>query len=230
MNCFKKRAHLAVIFVLFITFILTGTLSAPRAEAGDIITLNNIVLDKKSKEISLKVKLAIKKGILEYMLVGEHGKAYESVFTIGENLPSELNFALLLIGCEPMDFNTLLNLQKSDIGYADLKKRYPKSMLEIEIYKDGKPVQKESLIKNRQGKKFDLHWVFTGGFFLKNNKFASDQALNYMAIWPDNSAVINLFSKQQNPYRGQFGFEINPEDPKLEPGQEFEIKIRRASK
>jgi hypothetical protein len=45
--------------------------------------------------------------------------------------------------------------------------------------------------------------------FLKDNRYAGDINLSHIGIWPDPSAVINLFSKAQNPYRGDFGFEMN---------------------
>ena len=99
------RSKLIILFSVmlipaFLTSNLWGEIKSPDHSHGqNIIKLNNILVDKIKKEIRISAKLAVTEGILEYLLVGNHGKTYESVFKIGDNKPSELNFALLLIGC-----------------------------------------------------------------------------------------------------------------------------------
>lgn len=189
--------------------------------------MKNILVDKQKKEIRIRTNLAITKGILEYLLVGDAGKTYESVFQVTENLPSELNFALLLIGSEPLDFKRFMQLRNDPNGLAVLKKDHPVSLVEVDCLQNGHRVGWENLLKNRAGDSNTFVWVHTGGFFLKDKRYAGDVELSHIAIWQDPSAVINLFSNMGNPYRGGFGLEMNRGNTALKVDQEFEIVIRR---
>ncbi|MCP3952104.1 MAG: hypothetical protein GY697_07795, partial [Desulfobacterales bacterium] len=171
-------------------------------------------------------RLAINEGILEYLLVGEHGKTYESVFKVAGNKPSELNFALLLLGAEPLEFDTLNNLFKKPDGADELLTRYRSSLVEIAIFKSGRQVKFDRLIKNREPVVGPLRWVFTGGRFLEDNRYAGDFELSYIGVWPDPSAVINLFTNLKNPYQGDFGYEMRHSGG-FQADEEFEIVIRR---
>ena len=42
------------------------------------VQMGNIAVDAVKKEICIKTRLAIKHGILEFLLVDDHGKTYES--------------------------------------------------------------------------------------------------------------------------------------------------------
>ncbi|MCP3954596.1 MAG: hypothetical protein GY697_20610, partial [Desulfobacterales bacterium] len=93
--------------ILAVIFFCAGTAAAQTPGASPppdspVLSMHNIHIDKVKKEIRIPVRLAINEGILEYLLVGEHGKTYESVFKVAGNKPSELNFALLLLGAEPL--------------------------------------------------------------------------------------------------------------------------------
>lgn len=222
-----------VIFTLLIP-ILVFTLSmqgesfaSDLAKGKDIVELKNITINKISKEIRIKTKLAITEGILEYLLVGHQGKTYESVFKVMDNKPSELNFALLLIGCEPLNFNQFMKLIGEKGAALEALRGHEESVLEIEVYRKGKKVQLGSLVKDREGSGKQLIWVFTGGYFTQDNKYGGDMELSYIGFWPDPSAVINLFSTLGNPYQGNFGFEMNKDNQKLKVDQDFEIVIRR---
>jgi hypothetical protein len=193
----------------------------------DVVELNNILIEKKKKEIRIRVKLALKEGILEYLLVNEQGKAYESVFKITENKPSDLNFALLLIGSQPMDFETFFRLREENQGSIDAFKGHTESLLEIDFRKGGRAVNPDTLLKNREGSKKPLVWVHTASFFLPDGRYAGDLELSHIGIWPDRSAVINLLTAMGNPYRGELGLEMNKENKEIEIDQEYEIIIRR---
>jgi len=67
--------------------------------------------------------------------------------------------------------------------------------------------------------------VYTGGFFLPNNRYSGNLNSSYIGIWPDNTVPINLFSVHQNPYRGNFGFEMNQG---LTAGDDYKLVIRRS--
>lgn len=227
---------LKILCSLFLLILALAGFSPASAQTPDLrdpsqqqlIRMNNLSIDKVNKEIRISVRLAITDGILEYLLVGEAGKTYESVFKVVENKPSDLNFALLLIGAEPLDFNTLNELLKKKNGLEDLTTRHRSSLVDITLYKDGQPVHFDRLLKNRERTDGSLRWVFTGGAFLEDNRYAADFELSYIGIWPDPYAVVNLFSNLKNPYRGDYGYEMNPTGGYLT-DQEFEIVIRRVA-
>lgn len=197
---------------------------------GDFIRLKNITINKKTREIRISVKTAINKGILEYILVGEKGKAYESAFKVADTLPSELQFALILVGSDPLPFDKFMKMIETEKGRDALMKTCQSSLLTLEIQRMGKPVPLSSVIRDREGKKDQLVWVHTGGRFLGESPYRADQELSFIGVWPDVSAVINLFSGRKNPYRGNFGFEMNTKAKGLAKDQDYEIIIRRYSK
>ena len=204
---------------------------SPRIEAYKdlpVVRMNNIKVEKKTKTIRIGVTTVLKRGILEYLLVGDHGKTHETAFSIQGNLPSELNMALLLVGYEPLAFETFNALLQKEGGRSELMAKYKNSLLSMEIYKKGKKVPFNRLVKDREGSKDPLTWVFTGGYFAKQSgRFVPDATLSYIAIWPDRNAIISLFSTHKNPYRGEFGYEINKDNKSMKPGQDYEIVIKK---
>jgi hypothetical protein len=193
----------------------------------NVIKLKNISIDKVRKEIIIKSKIAITEGILEYLLVGNQGKAYESVFKVVDNKPSELNFALLLIGCKALNFDDFLKLKDEGNGLSKLRRNHPQSLLKIDILKDGQPYDLQRMVVNREQSAEPFIWVYTGGLMIKDHGYAADLELSYIGIWPDPVAVINLFSGLKNPYQGEFGYEMNKTlVEKLAVDHNFEIVIR----
>ena len=193
------------------------------SQNGNLLNLNSIVIDKAAKEIRLKVRLAISDGIMEYFLVEERGKAYESVFKIIGNKPSELNFALILLGFVPLEYDVFMKLLNQKDALIKLKKDYSRSLLDISAAKGNKNIPLGEIISDREGKDGELLWVYTGGFLINNNRYAGDASLSYIGIWPDDTTSINLFSSNKNHYRGNFGFEMKKG---LKVGDEYELIIR----
>lgn len=213
----------------FLASNLWGEIKTPdHVQGQNIIKLNNILVDKINKEIRIKAKLAITEGILEYLLVGNHGKTYESVFKVDDNKPSELNFALLLIGCKALDFEEFLKLKNDGSGSAALFTSHRQSLLEIDFIQDGKKFDLQRLVIDREKSGQPFTWVYTGGILIKDHGYAADFEFSYIGIWPDRVAVINLFADFKNPYQGNFGYEINKALKEvLAVDQNFEIIIRR---
>jgi hypothetical protein len=194
-------------------FFVLGMIPFQMLEATDnIIKTGNIAINKQTKIITIQTRLAIEKGILEYLLVGDHGKTYESLLKVADNKPSDLNFALLLIGCEPIDYQTFIKIKNKKNAIDILKKNYPNSLLNVSIIYKKRTIDLNKLINNRETKKNSFYWVYTGGYFLKDNRYAGDLELSYIGIWSDRSAVINLCSDLKNPYQGNFGYETHIQD------------------
>lgn len=226
---YKKTWDIAALAALAGLIFFSGLSGVVHAAEDNLIILNNITLDKNKKEVRLKTTLAITEGILEYLLVGDKGKTYESALKVALNLPSELNFALLLIGSEPLRYDIFMSLLREKKGVEILKSDHKASLVELEIRQNNRLVDIDKLIKNRENRPVKMTWVHTGGYFLQDNRFAGDLIFNYIGVWPDRTAIINLFSNLSNPYQGDFGFEINKDNKELKVDQEFEIIIRRYS-
>jgi hypothetical protein len=193
---------------------------------SSIKTINNIVIDTKKKEITLKCKLAITEGILEFFLVDDIGQTYESVFKIVGNKPSDLHFALLLLGFEPVPFNEFTKLLDDKDGLAALRKK--NCLLDIRIMKGAKEIPLSSVIRLREeDKNTKPIWVFTGASFTAGNKYSADLESKYVCIWPELPTVINLFSSAGNPYRGELGYEISKDIP-FSMEDDIEIVIKAA--
>ena len=212
------------LFIVFITILFTIDLPCIGASQKDI-TIGNISIKKDTKEIRIQSKLAIRLGILEYFLVGDHGKTYESIFKVSDNKPSELNFALLLLGFAPLDYQTFLRIKQQKNYINEFVTHHRKSLLSISIATKKQTYDISAFLKNRENTKTEFLWVFTGSYFTINNQFAGDYELNFIGIWPDRSAVINLCSNLKNPYQGKYGFELTSKNFDLK--QDFEIIIRR---
>jgi len=213
---------------IFFLIILLNVCSTSHLNAAqDIIRTNNISINKQKKTIHIQSKLAIKKGILEYFLVGDHGKTYESVFKVSDNKPSDLNFALLLIGCEPVNYQTFCDIKTQKNAFEIFTQKYKNSLVNIYVLHKKKRLEIEQFLKNREGQDQKNIWVYTGGHFLKDNRYAGDIELSFIGIWADRTAVINLCSQLKNPYQGNYGYELDVDPEKMAINTDFEIIIKK---
>ncbi|MGA1824591.1 MAG: YdjY domain-containing protein [bacterium] len=200
-----------------------------RADANPVdetcVYMGNITVDALKQEIRIKTRLAIKHGILEFLLVGDRGKTYESVLKIENNNPSDLHTALLLLGVKPIESKRFQEAFDKKNSAESFLKAFPQSTLTMEIRHKGHAIDLDKLIKSREkGKEINNVWVFTGSFFTKNG-YAADLGRSYISVWPDPSAVINLYSNHGNPYKGQFGFRMHGMHP-WNVDEAFEIVLR----
>ena len=221
----------ALLTLCLVSLILAGaggwpSLSAAADNAGTV-RLQQMVIDKVNREIRFRAKVALREGILEYLLVGADGKTYESVFQVDGNKPSDLTFALLLIGAEPLPADRFSQILARPNGEALLVEKHGASLLTIDLFTGDRRLDISGFIRCREAAPPPLRWVFTGGGFLPDNRYAGDLEASFIAIWPDPSAPVSLFSTLGNPYRGPYGYEMNADSPALAL-ETIEIVIRRA--
>lgn len=205
---------------------ITAELPPPAfREEGEWLVLHHLRIHPGRKEIRLRVQVAITQGILEYLLVDAQGKTYESLFCWEGNRPSELQFALLLAGYEPVPFGQLMEWLETPAGPPPPFP--PQSRLHLRLLQDGQPVDWTHLLRAREGQPLPEAWevLFTGSHFLPDGRFAANLSLSLIAIWRDESAILNSLNRLGNPYRGDLGFEIRPDVGKLEKGAVFELQI-----
>lgn len=196
----------------------------PEAIAGqDQIKLGPMTINKPTRTVRMEVELALTEGILEYLLVGRKGKTYESVFLVDDLKASELSFALLLIGAEPANFNELLRAREAGIDPEAFAEEQAGHLIAIRIFREGREYPMSAFIRDREGLGTAQYWLFTGGAWTASGDFVSDSYHSLIAYWLDDVAIINAFTLHRNPYRGEFGFELDAQNPALVVGQKYEL-------
>jgi hypothetical protein len=177
--------------------------------AGSVVSLPGLTIHGgENKFVEASGKMALTDGILEFIAVEAKGRDYESLVAL-DCKPSELQFALLLIGCET----------GAVPGHAKAGERSGSSLvLELEWQDEGRtrrtPV--EQLLVDRHTKKAPdgLPWVFNGSYFAKSpitdrDVFQADEERAFIALWWEPSVLINLGAEYGDPYRGnKQGFEV----------------------
>ena len=167
------------------------------ASAGSVVNLPGLTIHGgRDKFIEAEGKVALTDGILEFIAVQTEGREYESLLTL-DCKPSELKFALLLIGCEPGETNG--------------------SSLVVEVESQGKRTPVEQWLIDRRTKKSPakLTWRFTGSRFVNDplsgrEVFQADQETAFIALWWQPAILINVVGEFGNPYRAaDQGFEVN---------------------
>ncbi len=160
------------------------------------------------KYIAAEGTMALTNGILEFIACEPNTRDYESVFTL-KCKPSALQFALLLIGCEPGP-----TPEEAQPG----QKPGDQLDLEVEWTVNGKterlPVAR-LLLNRRTGKVVSgVKWYYTGSKFVKGfdgkEVFLADSEQAHISLWWNTGMLINVGGKHGNPYNAQDqGFEVN---------------------
>jgi hypothetical protein len=179
------------------------------ARAGSVINLPGLTIHGGDHRfIEARGRFALTDGILEFIAVEPHGRDYESLLTL-DCKPSELQFALILIGCES---GAVPQQAKAGEKIGD------RLQLEVEWEAGGKTtrVAVEKLLRDRRTKKTpaDVPWIFSGSYFVKDfdgrEVFMADADQAFVALWWSSSVLINVGGEYGNPYRGgNQGFEVN---------------------
>jgi hypothetical protein len=183
--------------------------TAELARVGSVINLPGLTVHGGDhRYIEAKGQFALTDGILEFIAVEPHGRDYESLLAL-DCKPSELQFALILIGCESGTVP-----QRAKVG----EKIGDRLQLEAE-WEDGAKTNRvvlEKLLLDRHTKKTpaDVHWIYTGSYFVKDfdgrEVFMADAEQAFVALWWSSSVLINVGGEYGNPYRGDSqGFEVN---------------------
>jgi hypothetical protein len=177
---------------------------------GEVVRLPGLTIHGGEKKfIEATGRVVLTDGILEFIAVEHGGREYESVLAL-DCKPSALQFALLLIGCEP---GAVPQRAKAGENIGD------RLELELSWQLDGKtkrlPVEK--LLVERKTKKppAKLPWIFTGSHFATDplsgrEVFLADAERAFIALWWSPGIPVNLGGEYGNPYRGEDqGFEVN---------------------
>jgi hypothetical protein len=171
--------------------------------APGILEYNGVRLDRKNHRVSFPATVSFRQGLIEYLLVNEKGKTYESLLkTVVQ--PHDIHMALLLIGL------------KEDVK-ANANEPAPPSAIDAGYLRSapklkGAPVRL-SVIWTQDGKRKEVpmeNWVFNlqtnhpmtrgpwtyNGSLVQDGVFLADQELSIVAVITDPTALVN------NPRKG----------------------------
>lgn len=162
--------------------------------------------------IEAEAAVALREGILEFITVEPQGREYESLLTLKAK-PSALQFALLLIGCEP-GHDPAAGMPPSWKPQFDKGSRL---RIEVQWQANGAThrVPVEHWLRDRKtGQAPDrLEWVFNGSFFNRdldgNPIFQADSEEAHISLWWNPAIPINVVGEFGIPYQGpDLGFEV----------------------
>ena len=176
---------------------------ALREVAPGILEYNGVRLDKKNRRISFPASVCFRQGLIEYLLVNEKGKTYESLFATKLS-PLDIHLAMLLIGLKqdaqanPNAIAPPPTLNPTYLQSAP-KLNGPSVRLSVAWIQDGKrkEVSAEDWILNLDTNHPMTNgpWTYNGSM-IQNGVFLADQELSIVAVVTDPTALVN------NPRKG----------------------------
>jgi hypothetical protein len=179
---------------------------SPKLEqlSEDLYRLGEVILDKKKREASIPAIVNMREGLIEFLVVHEHGKLHESLFST-KAIPLDLSLAL-----------TILNFKQSkELYYIPREPGIPSDKLyqvpeetrlasrlqifieqEIDGVKKRTPANEWIFNKETSQHMKPTHWVFGGSDFFKG-KYIPDSTGDIAAVFVTDNASIN-YSGDEN--------------------------------
>lgn len=167
--------------------------------------LGAIKINSKTREIQVPCVLNMTEGLLEYVLVHEHGKTHESLLRTSIS-PTELNVALLLTHYEPHLKEAAQFLPDptpvTQKLMASPQAKPGANQVKLEVRwkdKDGKehtaPVTRWIHEKDAKAPRDAQHWTYTGSM-ISQTGFAAQFDGSMIAIYFDLISLINFPVKE----------------------------------
>jgi hypothetical protein len=160
--------------------------------------IGEVTLDKQTREIRFPALVNMNEGLLEFLIVHEHGAIHESLFRTHVS-PTHINIALTLLAYKPS--KELYRIPKepgipSDKFYEvpEQTRRSARLAIEVEFEKDGqkKRFPANDWVRHQTTAKAmpPSHWVYGGSDFYKGN-FIAESSGQIAAIYITDNALIN---------------------------------------
>lgn len=164
--------------------------------------IGDVTLDKKTREIRFPAIVNMKEGILEFLVVHEHGAVHESLFRTHVS-PTHINVALTLLHYKAS--KEFYRIPKEDgipsdkyYEVSEETKLAARLAIYVEIEKDGvsKRLPVSDWVRHETTAKVmpSTHWVYGGSDFYKGN-FIPEGSGEIAAIFITDTALINYPGK-----------------------------------
>jgi len=181
----------------------SSVIPALREVAPGVLEYNGVRLDKKNHRISFPATVNQRVGLIEYLLVNDKGKTYESLFATKLS-PHNIHLAMLLIGLKQdaeANPNAILPPPTLNPTYLQSapKLKGPSVQLSVAWTQDGKrkEVPAEDWVLNLQTNHPMARgpWTYNGSM-IQDGVFLADQEFSIVAVVTDPTALVN------NPRKG----------------------------
>ena len=153
----------------------------------DIYEIDEIIINKKTVEISFPVEFNMEKGVIEYMLCGKFGKLHESILKTSIE-PSYLQVALLLLGFEcgqNLDFQRQEKIPKGDS--IDIYIEWFDSLNVKKTFR----IEELASISQTNITMNITHWTFLGSKLIEG-VFQADNDESIISVCHDPYAIIDI--------------------------------------
>ena len=166
--------------------------------APGVFDYNGIRLDQKNHRVTFPATVSFRQGLIEYVMVNEKGKSYESLLKTAIQ-PRDLHVAMLLIGLkEDAKANATAQPPPSAIDAAYLqtapKLKGAPVLLSVAWSQDGKKKEMplESWVFNRETNRpmSPGPWTYNGSL-IDHGVFLADEELSIAAVITDPTALVN---------------------------------------
>jgi len=159
-----------------------------------IFDLGGVILDRQQRTVSFPAVLNPDQGLLEYLLVTDYGKKYESLLCTAIE-PYRLHMAMLLLDAKSMGTNQLSFQPAPQIhNPADETISGDPILIEVSWVVDGKHVRRpaEDLVYNQQSKSTMRagFWVYNGSA-MWHGTFLAQREGSLVSLVTDRSALAN---------------------------------------
>ncbi len=207
-------------------------LSSPAqgAEAvGQIVTLPGVTVDRTTHEVRLEATTTQGNKILEFLLLSDEDRSYESVFVTSAS-PDHIQLGLLMVGLIPGEMpqppEEGLVKDNRDRLATEQKAEFPTGktapMVDILVeWHEGeqvKQVRAEEFIYDRSAKRRQpaTPWAFTGSFLITQDNrqvLAAGCTHVVISLFHDATALVNLPFYSRSPYQNEeWGFDLRDEN------------------
>jgi hypothetical protein len=161
--------------------------------------VGDVILDQKTREVSFPALVNMREGLLEFLVVHEHGAVHEALFST-KCSPTDINVALTLLRFKPS--KELYRIPERPGGrLSDKFHDVPEETrlaarigVFVDYEKDGAKarVPVSEWIRNDRVKKVmpPTHWVYGGSEFYRG-KFVPETTGEIAAIFITNTALLN---------------------------------------
>lgn len=159
----------------------------------NVYRIGSVTFDKKARTVTIPMNVNMNQGIVEYLLVADHGKAHESVFTTKAR-PRDVHLACLLLGMKSFEGT------KWPADETGIPKAFGVNA-KVTWATNGPPKEiplSDCVAKSDAGQGpqvtgavlADGKWFYTGSNFYGGG-FAAEKEGSIIAVIGDSSALIN---------------------------------------
>jgi len=163
--------------------------------SANAFKLGEVKFDKSARTASFPAVIAVRSGAIEYLLVTESGKAYESLLTTKVQ-PYDLHVAMLLMGAKAAGETTSRPPAQIDLAYLKSASKLKGDSIEIEVGwkqngKDCRARAEEFIFNTKKAAPMTPGpWLYTGSLIYRG-QFLAQVDGSMIALVTDPEALIN---------------------------------------